>query len=278
MLLAGALLAGCRGARSFRFYGEGGCAGDVPNVCSWSHGGGWRGQVSGISCRAAGQFIFHHALHDFQPSSKLSSLTAIRHSAPGKYTSAGFECRYHPLPSGAGWQLSLLTVSVAGGDHRWPLARVRKSPLWRLVLEWSPLWLVAEEWATAHRTPLRTLERMIRGSLLLGRGSQSSELRRSGAALRMVRFVVALNQADRRALRPAWGAGFQWFSVTGPHRHSHRDDFVALSRRRAADRQPRGPVDAGPPRRYLHWDQRSRVRLKEVDVQRLQNRHAHHVG
>lgn len=85
-----------------------------------------------------------------------------------------------------------------------------------------------------------------------------------GAAVRMVRFVAALNQADRRALRPAWGAGFKWFSVTGPHRHSHRDDFVAFSRQRAM--------------RYLRWDRRSRVRLKEVDVQRLQSRNAHHVG
>jgi hypothetical protein len=69
-------------------------------------------------------------------------------------------CRSRPVADGLS----------CGSDHRWPLARAGQSPLWQLVLELRPCLLAVQEWATVHRTPLRTLERMIRGSLLLGRG------------------------------------------------------------------------------------------------------------
>lgn len=69
--------------------------------------GGWSGKVSGISCDDAGRFIGHHALNDFQKAYKGQyNLTAIKSSAPGDYSTAGFACHYVPLPGGHGWHVT----------------------------------------------------------------------------------------------------------------------------------------------------------------------------
>jgi hypothetical protein len=80
----------------------------APTTLSKCHGAAanWGSSVSGISCEAAGQFIAHHALLDFPQPPHTNSYATIKRSKPGEFTSAGFACRFNPLPRGDGWHVA----------------------------------------------------------------------------------------------------------------------------------------------------------------------------
>jgi len=68
---------------------------------------GWSSKVHRISCAHAGQFIKRHALGDLQMAYRSRhKLTAIKSSAPGDFSSAGFACRYAPPSRGHAWHVT----------------------------------------------------------------------------------------------------------------------------------------------------------------------------
>jgi hypothetical protein len=68
--------------------------------------GGWGGSVSNISCREAGQLIFHNFLREREPSG--FNPKEIAAQPPGVMRSSGFRCDYAPLQSGFGWRLTCI--------------------------------------------------------------------------------------------------------------------------------------------------------------------------
>ena len=76
--------------------------------------------------------------------------------------------------------------------------------------------------------------------------------RPESVARRLIRFSAALNTADLAALRPIWGRGFEFFSVTGSPSPEHQRHFVAR--------------DADKALAYVHDRRGFRLQLAEIEI------------